>query len=266
MERSRAKVSLLVAGCSLLVLLSFLEIRLLYERTTFNEQRSTNMEPTVIYEDNHLLALNKPAGWLVQGDRTGDATLTDWGRNYLKEKYAKPGAVYLHPAHRLDRPVSGAVLFARTDKALGRLTTMFREKQVAKTYLALVLKEPRQPSGELRHFLLKDEKRNTVKALPHPFRDAKESVTRYESVGSAGAYFLLRVFPLTGRPHQIRAQLAAMGCPVAGDLKYGAPSALPDASIGLHCWSMEFIHPVRQEKLLIEAALPGKSWWGDVLL
>lgn len=219
------------------------------------------MQPTIIYEDNHLLAINKAAGWLVQGDRTGDATLTDWGKEYLKAKYDKPGAVFLHPVHRLDRPVSGAVLFARTDKALGRLTTMFRDKKVAKTYLALVLKEPPKASGELRHFLLKDEKKNVVKAFSHAVKDAKESITRYESAGKAGAYWLLRVFPLTGRPHQIRAQLAAMGCPIAGDLKYGAPSALPDASIGLHSRRMELMHPVRQEPLVLEAALPEKDWW-----
>ncbi len=218
----------------------------------------------VIYEDNHLLAINKPAGWLVQGDRTGDATLTDWGKDYLKEKYAKPGAVFLHPVHRIDRPVSGAVLFARTDKALGRLTTMFRDKKVRKTYLALVLKTPVPASGELRHYLLKDEKKNVVKALPHPFRDAKESLTRYETVGKAGDYYLLRVSPLTGRPHQIRVQLAAIGCPIAGDLKYGAPDALPDASIGLHCFRMELVHPVKQELLTIEAGLPDLEIWAPV--
>ncbi len=225
---------------------------------TINDPMTNN---AIIFEDNHLLAINKPAGWLVQGDRTGDATLTDWGKNYLKEKYAKPGAVFLHPAHRIDRPVSGAVLFARTDKALGRLTTMFREKKVEKTYLALVLKAPAQASGELRHYLLKDEKKNIVKALPHPFKDAKESITQYESIGRAGNYFLLKVSPLTGRPHQIRAQLAAMGCPIAGDLKYGAPEALPDASIGLHCRQMAFVHPVRLEKMVVEALLPEKDWW-----
>lgn len=222
------------------------------------------VNPTIIYEDNHLLAINKPAGWLVQGDRTGDATLTDWGKNYLKEKYQKPGAVFLHPAHRLDRPVSGAVLFARTDKALGRLTTLFREKKVAKTYLALVLKAPQQSAGELRHFLLKDEKKNIVKTFSRPVEEAKESITRYELVRLVGEYWLLQVFPLTGRPHQIRAQLAAMGCPVAGDLKYGAPTALPDASIGLHCLSMELVHPVRQEKILAEADLPMTAWWEKV--
>ena len=222
------------------------------------------MNPSIIYEDNHLLALNKPAGWLVQGDRTGDATLTDWGREYLKEKYAKPGAVFLHPVHRIDRPVSGAVLFARTDKALGRLTTLFRDKQVAKTYLALVVKEPKQAAGELRHFLVKDEKRNLVQAFSQPGGDGKESITRYETAGRSGPYWLLRVFPLTGRPHQIRAQLAAMGCPIAGDLKYGASAALPDASIGLHCLEMNLLHPVKKENLRITAELPDKPWWKKV--
>jgi 23S rRNA pseudouridine1911/1915/1917 synthase len=221
------------------------------------------VEPVIIYEDNHLLVINKPAGWLVQGDRTGDATLTDWGKAYLKKKYDKPGAVFLHPAHRLDRPVSGAVLFARTDKALGRLTTMFRDKKIHKTYLALVLREPPKPSGELRHFLLKDDSKNIVKAFAQPLRDAKESITRYEVAGESGPFHLLRVFPLTGRPHQIRVQLASLGCPIAGDLKYGAPRAFPDASIGLHSWRMEFIHPVRQEPLVVEAELPEKEWWKE---
>mgnify|MGYP000116383278 CR=1 FL=1 len=219
------------------------------------------MEPVVIFEDNHLLAINKPAGWLVQGDRTGDATLTDWGKNYLKQKYDKPGAVYLHPAHRIDRPVSGAVLFARTDKALSRLTELFRLQQVQKSYFALVVRPPVAPSGELRHFLLKDEQRNIVKAYPKPVPGAKESITRYDSVGKKGPYFLLHITPLTGRAHQIRAQLAAMGCPIAGDLKYGAQKALPDASIGLHCRSMEFVHPVRLEPVVLMADLPAGEWW-----
>jgi 23S rRNA pseudouridine1911/1915/1917 synthase len=211
---------------------------------------------SILYEDNHLLALYKPAGWLVQGDRTGDPTLTDWGKNYLKEKYQKPGAVFLHPAHRIDRPVSGAVLLARTDKALGRLATLFRERGVAKTYLALVWKKPAAPTGTLRHYLLKDERRNTVTAHPNPFKDAKESVTEYEYLGPAGPHHVLRVSPLTGRPHQIRAQLAAMGCSIVGDLKYGAPQALPGASIALHCYKMELMHPVRQEMLAVTAPPP----------
>lgn len=223
------------------------------------------MEPTVIFEDNHLLILNKPAGWLVQADRTGDLTLTDWGKTYLKEKYAKPGAVYLHPAHRIDRPVSGAVLFGRTDKALSRLTTMFRDKKVQKTYFALVLNPPAAPAAELRHYLLKDEKRNTVEVYLKPRGDAKESITRYEVLDRVGNLYLLVVEPITGRPHQIRAQLNAIGCPILGDLKYGAPEALPDASIGLHCRTMEFIHPVRLDKISVTAALPDKEWWSKVI-
>lgn len=222
------------------------------------------MEPTVIFEDNHLLVLNKPAGWLVQADKTGDLTLTDWGKTYIKGKYAKPGAVYLHPAHRIDRPVSGAVLFGRTDKALGRLTTLFREKKVSKTYFALTLNEPPSNTGELRHYLLKDEKRNTVEVFSKPHGDAKESITRYELLDKLGNLYLLKVEPLTGRPHQIRAQLQAINCPILGDLKYGAEEALPDASIALHCWSMAFIHPVRLQLVNVKAELPEKEWWMKV--
>ncbi len=219
------------------------------------------MLPSVIFEDNHLLVLNKPAGWLVQADRTGDVTLTDWGKDYLKEKYNKPGAVFLHPVHRIDRPVSGAVIFARTDKALGRLTTLFREKKVQKFYFALTIKAPNPQEGKLKHFLLKDESRNVVQAYPKPYRDAKESITHYETMGKQEAGYLLKITPLTGRPHQIRVQLSAIGCPILGDLKYGAPKALPDASIGLHCFQMELMHPVRQEPLVVEAPLPDGEWW-----
>ncbi|MCC7466318.1 MAG: RluA family pseudouridine synthase [Saprospiraceae bacterium] len=221
--------------------------------------------PQIIFEDNHLLAINKPAGWLVQGDRTGDDTLTDWGKQYLKEKYNKPGAVYLNPAHRIDRPVSGAVLFGRTDKALGRLNILFRDKKVQKTYLALVNRAPDRPEGVLKHFLLKDEQKNIVEVLRMPGGAAKESITRYKLLKKVGHLFLLEVEPITGRPHQIRAQLAAIGCSILGDLKYGAPSPLPDASIGLHCRSMSLIHPVRQEPIHIEAAFPETEWWEGVL-
>jgi 23S rRNA pseudouridine1911/1915/1917 synthase len=220
----------------------------------------------VIYEDNHLLVLNKPAGWLVQADKTGDETIVDWGKAYLKEKYHKPGAVYLHPAHRIDRPVSGAVLLARTDKALGRLTVLFRDKGVHKTYLALCTEAPKIPNGELRHFLLKDAAHNVVKAFDKPVEGAKESITRYELLGKHGHYWALKVSPITGRAHQIRVQLATMGCTILGDLKYGAPNALPDASIGLHCYSMELLHPVQQVSLRVVAPLPEVNWWTGLIL
>jgi 23S rRNA pseudouridine1911/1915/1917 synthase len=216
----------------------------------------------VLYEDNHLLVLNKPAGWLVQGDKTGDPTLTDWGKEYLKTKYEKPGAVFLHPAHRIDRPVSGAVLFARTDKALSRLTRLFHDKKVEKQYLARVTKPPKSPLGELTDWLLKDERTNTVRIVsPRQAAQlgAKESVTAYELFDAASNTLL--VFPRTGRPHQIRVQLANMGCPVLGDLKYGAPAPLPDASIALHCHRMQLTHPVRNEPLHVEAPLPQVAWW-----
>lgn len=217
--------------------------------------------PTVLYEDNHLLAVNKPAGWLVQGDRTGDATLTDWGKTYLKEKYAKPGAVFLHPAHRIDRPVSGVVLFARTGKALSRLAAVFRDRRADKSYLALVCNAPAAPSAELRHFLLKDENRNIVQVFSRPLAEAREALLRYQYLGAAGVFHLLEVRPLTGRPHQIRAQLAAVGCPIAGDLKYGAPEPLPDASIGLHSRRVALEHPVRKEPLAITAPFPETDIW-----
>lgn len=221
--------------------------------------------PTILYEDNHLLLLNKPAGWLVQGDRTGDPTLPDWGKAYLKEKYAKPGEVFLHPVHRLDRPVSGVVLLARTSKALERLSKNFRERDMAKTYLAVVIGQPFKSADELRHFLVKDAATNTVRAFARPpgwGLEAKEGILRYESISTIGNLSLLKVSPLTGRPHQIRVQLAAIGCPIAGDLKYGAPAPLPDASIGLHALRLSFEHPVRHEFLEVEAPLPTLDFWG----
>ncbi len=214
------------------------------------------MEPIVIYEDNHLLAINKPVGWLVQGDKTGDRTLTDWGKDYLKAKYDKPGAVFLHPVHRIDRPVSGAVLFARTDKALGRLTTLFRERAVQKQYFALVEKEPVLPSRTLRHYLIKDEAKNKVTAYDTPKPDAKEAVLEYFFEKNTKNGTILRIDPITGRPHQIRVQLAKIGCVIVGDVKYGAAAPLPDAGIALHCRSMSMEHPVKKEPITITADWP----------
>jgi 23S rRNA pseudouridine1911/1915/1917 synthase len=223
------------------------------------------MHVTVVYEDNHLLALNKPAGMLVQGDKSGDPTLTDWGKSYLKEKYNKPGAVFLHPVHRIDRPVSGLVLFARTDKALGRLTTLFRDRKMAKSYLAICTSIPEDPVGTLRHFLRKDHAKNIVSAHITQLKDSKESITEYQTLGVEGRTALLLVDPKTGRPHQIRVQLAAMKCSILGDLKYGATEPLPDASIALHSFRLEFEHPVRKEPIQLQADLPQTAWWKRVL-
>ena len=219
------------------------------------------MNPVVIYEDNHLLVINKPAGWLVQGDKTGDTTLIDWGKAYLKEKYQKPGAVFLHPVHRIDRPVSGAVLFARTDKALERLTAQFRTKEVEKKYIAIVLKRPKMEEGRLLHWLLKDERKNIVTAYAGPRGDAKQSELVYKLLLVGKDSSVLSVFPITGRSHQIRVQLASMGCSIVGDLKYGAKEPLADASIGLHCRSMTFIHPVKKEPLTVTADFPKLAVW-----
>jgi len=220
----------------------------------------------IIYEDNHLLTLNKPNGWLVQGDRTGDATLTDWGKAYLREKYGKVGEVFLHPVHRLDRPVSGLVLLARTSKALTRLTAAFRERRVEKVYWALVLSPPPAREGELQHYLLKDTARNRVRVVPPGTAGAQHGVLRYRWLRAVGPWHLLEVQPYTGRPHQIRVQLAAMGCPIVGDVKYGAPEPLPEGAVGLHSRSLVIEHPVRRQQLQIDAPLPDTAYWREALL
>jgi 23S rRNA pseudouridine1911/1915/1917 synthase len=220
--------------------------------------------PTILFEDNHLLLLNKPAGWLVQGDKTGDLTLPDWGKVYLKEKYDKHGEVFLHPVHRLDRPVSGVVLLARTSKALARLNEMFREREIGKVYWAIVQGKPTDLEGELRHFLVKDTHNNTVKAYKNPpskALDAKEAILTYKTLQTNGKQSLLKVMPHTGRPHQIRVQLASMNCPIIGDLKYGADVALSNASIALHAYTLNFTHPVKKEAMQIHAPLPDLSIW-----
>lgn len=212
----------------------------------------------ILYDDNHLLAIHKPAGWLVQGDHTGDPTLTDWAKAWVKSAYQKPGEVFLHPTHRIDRPVSGVVLFARTSKSLARMNALFKSRDVQKRYIAIVLNPPPAPKGTLKHYLIKDKSWNFVTAYEKPDRDglAKESTLHYTVLGTKNGLTYLSINPITGRPHQIRVQLAAMGCPILGDLKYGAPEALPDLSIGLHCKSMAFLHPVKQELLTIEAPNP----------
>lgn len=216
--------------------------------------------PQVVFEDNHLLIVNKPAGWLVQGDKTGDTTLTDWSRKYIKEKYNKPGEVYLHPVHRLDRPVSGLVTFARTSKASERLNRLFREDQVKKKYLAVVQDIPPESEGKLVHWLIKDGNKNLVKAYHKERKEAKKAELTFELLQVQKNQSLLMVKPKTGRPHQIRVQLASMKCPIIGDLRYGKGAPNPDKSISLHAFQLSFIHPVRKEPLQLTCAPKGQSW------
>lgn len=215
----------------------------------------------VLYEDNHLLAINKATGTLVQGDSTGDVPLVELGKDYIKDKYHKPGEVFLGVVHRLDRPVSGVVVFARTSKALARMNELFRDKQTRKTYWALVQTKPAQTTGTLVHWLVKDEQKNKTTAYAKPHADGLKSELNYKLIASKGGLHVLEVNPITGRPHQIRVQLASMGCVIVGDVKYGYKQPLPDASIALHARQLEFIHPVQKSTLVIKASLPEVSWW-----
>ena len=214
-----------------------------------------------LYEDNHVIIVSKSAGEIVQGDKTGDTPLSETVKLYIKEKYAKPGAVFLGVVHRLDRPVSGVVVFARTSKALTRLNEMFRVGTVQKTYWALVQNEPRELEGTLTHWLLRNEKQNKSYAYDHERPNAKQAILDYKVIGHTDRFTLLEVHLHTGRHHQIRCQLAAMGCPIRGDLKYGAPRSNPDGSISLHARSIRFEHPVSHEEIVVEAPLPDEGPW-----
>ena len=215
----------------------------------------------VVYEDNHIIIVNKQSGEIVQGDKTGDRPLSDIVKDYIKEKYQKPGAVFLGVVHRLDRPVSGLVVFARTSKALTRLNKMFAEGEVHKTYWAIVKNTPNEPEGTLTNWLVRNEKQNKSYAYSSEKPNAKKAILKYCVIGRSDNYSLLEVQLMTGRHHQIRCQLAAMGCPIKGDLKYGAPRSNPDGSISLLSHKVEFIHPVSKERITVEAPLPDDPLW-----
>ncbi len=221
---------------------------------------------TVIYEDNHLIAVNKTSSEIVQGDKTGDVPLSEIVKDWLKEKYDKPGNVFLGVTHRLDRPVSGVVLFAKTSKALSRLNEMFRDGSIKKTYWAIVKNTPEKPEAELVHYIVRNEKQNKSYAYPVEKPDSKKAILSYRIIAHADHYSLLEVDLQTGRHHQIRCQLAAIGCPIKGDLKYGSERSNKDGSISLHARKVSFIHPVSKENITIEAPVPDDNLWKALTL
>lgn len=215
----------------------------------------------IIYEDNHIIVVNKTASEIVQGDKTGDTPLSEKVKEYLKEKYNKPGNVFVGVTHRLDRPVSGLVVFAKTSKALGRLNEMFKNHEVKKTYWAIVKERPRQEEQRLVHYMTRNEKQNKAYAYDKEVKGSKQAVLNYRIISHSENYYLLEVELETGRHHQIRCQLAKIGCPIKGDLKYGFPRSNPDGSICLHARRIEFVHPVSKEPIKLEAPVPEGNLW-----
>jgi 23S rRNA pseudouridine1911/1915/1917 synthase len=218
----------------------------------------------VVYEDNHIIIVSKKSGEIVQGDKTGDGPLSEIVKKYIKEKYHKPGNVFLGVVHRLDRPVSGLVVFAKTSKALSRLNQMFRDSNVHKTYWAITKNVPKNSEGTLINWITRNEKQNKSyvydKEVPH----SKKAVLSYKLIGHTDNYSLLEIHLMTGRHHQIRCQLAHMGCPIKGDLKYGAPRSNPDGSISLLSRFVEFVHPVSKETIKATAPLPDDNLWQSI--
>lgn len=219
----------------------------------------------ILYEDNHLLVYNKQPGDIVQGDKTGDLPLSEALKIYLKEKYHKPGNVFLGVAHRIDRPVSGVVLFARTTKALSRINEMIRNGKMGKSYWAIVKDRPADIRGTLHHFMVKNEAQNKSYCHASQVKNSKEAILHYQLMASGERYHLLEIDLVTGRHHQIRAQLSTIGCPIRGDLKYGAPRPNPDGSVSLHARSIRFIHPVKNEELYLVGDPPREVLWDHFL-
>ena len=215
----------------------------------------------VIYEDNHIIIVNKSSGEIVQGDKTGDTPLVETVRAYIKDKYNKPGNVFCGLTHRLDRPVSGVVIFAKTSKALERINNMLKNHEIKKTYWAIVKNPPKNNEGTLVNYLVRNEKQNKSYAYNTEKTNSKRAELNYKVIGKSDNYTLLEVNLITGRHHQIRCQLAAMGCPIKGDLKYGFDRSNRDGSISLHARSVEFTHPVSKELIHVEAPTPEDTLW-----
>lgn len=220
-------------------------------------------EPAVIYEDNHLIGVFKPSSMLVQADRTGDKALNDWTKGYIKKVKNKPGEVYLGTLHRLDRPVSGLVLFAKTSKAAERMSRLFKEGLIQKEYLAICSGRPERPEATLIHYLSKDGQTNIVTAYRREMPATKKSILDYRTIAVKDGLSLLQVSPKTGRSHQIRVQLSEIGHPILGDVKYGSSFKTRDRSLYLYCKSMSFIHPVRKESIKISVPTPKDTAWSD---
>jgi len=216
----------------------------------------------IVYEDNHLIVINKCPGDIVQGDKTGDTPLSDIVKAYIKVKYHKPGNVFLGVVHRIDRPTSGLVMFAKTSKALTRLNKALKNKEIQKTYWAIVKQKPNPDTGTLVHYLKKNPKKNKTTVFDAPTNDAKKAILHYKTLASSDRYHLLEIDLETGRPHQIRAQLAKIGSPIKGDLKYGYPRSNPNGGISLHARKIDLIHPVKKEQLTIVAEPPEDDIWG----
>jgi len=215
----------------------------------------------ILFEDNHIIIINKRAGDIVQGDKTGDKPLSEVVKEYIKDKYNKPGNVYLGVVHRLDRPTTGIVVFAKTSKALTRLNKLFAEKDIKKTYWAIVGQKPPKETDTLIHWLKKNPKNNKSTAFTKETTDTKKAILHYEIIKALNRYYLLEVNLETGRHHQIRSQLSSLGSPIKGDLKYGFSRSNPDASIHLHSRKLEFVHPVSKENIRIIAAPPQDAIW-----
>ena len=215
----------------------------------------------VLYEDNHIIIVNKAAGQIVQGDKTGDKTLCDITKEYIKEKYAKPGNVFVGLPHRLDRPVSGVVVLAKTSKALERLNAMFRDGKVKKIYWAITKGRPAESEADIKSWIVRKEKINKSFSYPKEVKDSKQALLHYRHIASSQNYNLLEVELKTGRHHQIRCQLSSIGCPIKGDLKYGAQRSNPDGSISLHARYVEFTHPVSKELIQVTAPVPADKLW-----